>query len=199
MGRSLAAAAAGGARPPVRRPAGRRADDEQPGERRPHALVVDVRRGRLEDLVVRLDDGGEHVVERAGGFETALEQLNGEGAGDLAGLVPAHPVGDDEHRRSTSTLSSFCWRMRPDRSDDNAPTGSASHCASSTGVADLGAVAGMEQPRARRGGCRCGTTRSSSRGPRPSAARRGRRCGRGAGTRTCRRRSSRCIRDRDRS
>ena len=72
---------------------------EQPGQRRAHPLVVDVRRGCLEDLVVRLDDGGEHVVERAGRLEPALEQLHREGAGDLAGLVSAHPVCDGEHRR----------------------------------------------------------------------------------------------------
>ena len=46
-------------------------------------------------------------------LEPALQQLHGQGAGDLARLVPAHPVGDDEDRRSTRTLSSFCWRIRP--------------------------------------------------------------------------------------
>ncbi len=85
--------------------AGRRrnAHDEEAGERGAHALVVDVGRGGLEDLVVRFDDGGEEVVERgAAGHrlgETPLQQLDGEGAGHLAGLVPAHAVGDGEHRR----------------------------------------------------------------------------------------------------
>ena len=76
---------------------GRRVDDEQTGERGAHALLVDVGGGRGEDLAVGVDDGRQHVVERQRGVaETALQQLDGERARHLAGLVPAHAVGHRE-------------------------------------------------------------------------------------------------------
>ena len=162
-------------------------DDEQARERRAHALLVDVLGGGAEDLAVRVDDRGEHVVERTDrGAETGLELLDGERAGDLAGLVAAHAVGHGEEV-GLDEDAVLVLLTDPTRIGPHAPFEDGHQCLpwpmvtappSRCSRPGRGRRDGAGGSRA--GGCRCGTTRSWSRGPRPSPARRPRRRGRDA-------------------
>ena len=77
--------------------------DVRGGDRRAHpgALLAGLR--HLVDARVGLEHAlGEQLLgaRRAGVAEPALEGLDRDPRGDLAGLRAAHPVGDDEHRRA---------------------------------------------------------------------------------------------------
>ena len=76
------------------------ADHDERRDRGAHALLVGVADRGAVDVAVGLGDRRQHVVE--GGArcaEARAQQVDGEGAGDLAGAVPAHPVGHGEDVR----------------------------------------------------------------------------------------------------
>ena len=64
-------------------------------------------------------------------IEAPLEQLHGEGAGDLARLVSAHAVGDDEHRLLDEDAV-LVLLADAARIGDDPPTQLGTHCASKT-------------------------------------------------------------------
>ena len=75
-------------------------DDGEGGDRRAHALLVGVADGGAVDVAVDLGDRRDDLLEvGAGGAEAGAQEVDGERAGDLAGAVAAHPVGDDEDVR----------------------------------------------------------------------------------------------------
>ena len=169
-------------------------DHDEAGDRRAHALLFGVAHRRAVDVVVGVGDGGHDVLQRRRlGGQPGAQEVHGECAGHLSRAMAAHPVGDDEQlgvgeevvlvpgtdpprvrRRAPAQLG---HQVILDRGLTVLP----GRC-SRTARGHRGAANGR-----RSGGCRCGTTRSSTRGPRPSPAPRRRRCGRGAGRRRCRR------------
>ena len=110
-------------------------DDEQAGDRGAHALLVGVGGGGAVKISPLASAIAATTSSRStpGVAEAALQQVDGEGAGHLAGPVPAHPVGDGEHAvGSARRLSSFC-RAGSRPGSVAAPQRSVGHyCASST-------------------------------------------------------------------
>ncbi len=75
--------------------------DVDGGERGAHAGLLGVALGELVDAGVggaRVQ--GQSVLGGHGVGEAVVEGLHGDPRGDLAGLRPAHAVGDDEQRRA---------------------------------------------------------------------------------------------------
>ena len=94
VGASASASAGAGS---GRRPVG---DDDQRRDRRAHALLVGVAVGGPEDVAVGLGDRRDHGVEvGARRAEPGPQEVDGDGAGHLAGAVAAHAVGDGEDLR----------------------------------------------------------------------------------------------------
>jgi hypothetical protein len=169
---------------------------------RAHARVAGVGDRGPEDVAVGRADRRHDVLGRR--QRVAAQQfgdpLDGDQAGHLAGLVAAHPVGHDERVRGDeqvvlvgrADLARVGGRADAEIGHQRAPrverarsalTGPRSRwCRPGCGRRD-----GAAWPRG--AWRRCGTCRSWSRGPRPSAGRRGRRRAGGAATRRRRRRS----------
>ena len=107
-------------------------DHDQRGDRRAHPLLVRVADRRPVDVAVGLGDRRHHVVERgAVGAEPGAEHVDGEGAGDLAGAVAAHPVGDGEDVRLGEHVV-LVLRADAARIGGRAPAQRRHYCASST-------------------------------------------------------------------
>ena len=85
-------------------------------QRRAHPGAILAGLGHLVDAGVRLEHAlGEQLLgaRRPGVPGPALERLDRELRGDLAGLRAAHPVGDDEEGGRAKKASSFARRARP--------------------------------------------------------------------------------------
>ena len=142
-------------------------DDRDRGDRRAHATLGRVGDRRPEDVAV---GGGDRVDHVGGRREIVFGQaggdpLDGEFAGDLAGLVAAHAVGDDEDAVAgedvvlvvRTELSGVGGGAPTELSHRRPPTGCPrcaralrrGRCASSLGLddggADLDAVARMNE------------------------------------------------------
>ena len=82
----------------VRRHVGRRGRGAHPGPLRVRA------RGVVDPAVRGLDDLDQRLGRVAPVRQPALELAHGQLRGDLAGLGPAHPVGDDEQGRADEVV-----------------------------------------------------------------------------------------------
>ncbi len=67
---------------------------------RAHPVMVDAGVCRLVDRRVGLDDRGDDHADVAGaGAQPVADDARGDVAGDLAGLMSTHAIGDPEHHR----------------------------------------------------------------------------------------------------
>ena len=76
------------------------AEHHQRGQRGSHALVIGAGVRCLEDRGVGFDDGGDDDSDVAGtGSQPVADDARGDVAGDFAGLMSAHAIGDTEDHR----------------------------------------------------------------------------------------------------